>query len=309
MNNLNAIYVLWTRPKQNENKIILEDYEILTMAISSLTYRNLNKSQTTLYTDKNGYDLLSKQGLLFCWTSINTVYLEEFSKRVSPDVEKLYSAGKAYILSLIQPPYIYIDNDAIIYENININRNFDIAYAHFEIQTKDKHSYYLNKDEFILPTSYSFNKAFNFGLKQWPNTSVLVLNSAAFQQIYKDELERFFKYFKLQSLEQKLAFTLLIDQRFFHLIADSNKFKEFSLLPGSWNIDEYNYTTSNETKFKLKNYIHLWDQKKIISKSKTLKLIFMKDLFLRMKGFITTNDLHLFKESDFYKKQLTKILD
>ena len=100
------------RTKENGDKVVMDDYEVLTLVNSSLYWKK-NVGPTKLYTDKKGLELL--QGLidLGVWDEVDSETLEEWYGDKNINHRQFFAASKVYALSKEQTPFCSIDIDLL----------------------------------------------------------------------------------------------------------------------------------------------------------------------------------------------------
>ena len=112
---MKAFHSLWTKPRLGS---VLEDYELLTLALSALKWREKN-GDITLVTDTPGLEYIKASGFLPCWTEVLTA-LDEIPCEINP--LRFWAAGKIYALSCFNAPIVSIDNDFIVWESLELEK-------------------------------------------------------------------------------------------------------------------------------------------------------------------------------------------
>lgn len=295
-----GIHIMWTRPKREKNAPFFRDYELLILAYSAIAFKTYNKSKLIMYTDTPGLKYFEEKDLLWLWDEVNTEVLDEFEKGITFSAVTFQNAGKSEVLAKCEVPFVYLDNDAVVYEEFKKESfDHDIAYAHFEsINFKTHREYYIPYDEYMIPEGYSFNKDYCWETSNLPNSSVLILTSQKLQDDYRKVLYEYLDNNQGAVPEKyRLAHYLLIDQRFFGLIANLKGYSEFSLVPGLWHVDEKKWVFDNERKENADDYItryhHLWFRKVIYDKFPLLQKKYTQGI---------TNDLKDYLNPDLFSK-------
>ena len=112
---MNAFHSLWSKPRNGGE---LEDYELLTLALSALKWREKN-GEITLVTDTPGLEFLKASGFLPCWTEVSAS-LDQIPRGIDP--ERFWAAGKIYALSGFKAPVVSIDTDFIVWESLELEK-------------------------------------------------------------------------------------------------------------------------------------------------------------------------------------------
>ncbi len=153
---MKAFHSLWTKPR---NGVGLEDYELLTLALSALKWREKN-GDITLVTDTPGLAFIKASGFLPCWTEVNT-NLDQIPDGIDP--VRFWAAGKIYALSGFKAPVVSIDTDFIVWEGLELFKTSSrLCAIHSETLSPDV---YPDSPEFTV-----FDDGFNW--------EVLPLNAA-----------------------------------------------------------------------------------------------------------------------------------
>lgn len=110
---MEAFHSLWTKPR---NAPELNEYELLTLALSALKWREKN-GNITLVTDTPGLRILKASGFLPCWTKVTTA-LDEIPDGIDP--VRFWAAGKIYALRGFEAPVVSIDTDFIVWDSLEL---------------------------------------------------------------------------------------------------------------------------------------------------------------------------------------------
>ncbi|MBQ7975303.1 MAG: hypothetical protein IJ300_06410 [Clostridia bacterium] len=163
---MEAFHSLWTKPRAGEG---LEDYELLTLALSALKWREKNGA-ITLVTDTPGLEYIWSSGYLPCWSRA-VINLDTIPAEIDP--LRFWAAGKIYALKSFEAPVVSIDTDFIVWESLNLERSGSrLCAIHSETLTPE-----------VYPDSGDFT-VFDDGF----NWEVLPLN-AAFLYFGDEELK------------------------------------------------------------------------------------------------------------------------
>ncbi|MBP3360317.1 MAG: hypothetical protein J6N52_05650 [Clostridia bacterium] len=112
---MNAFHSLWTKPAHGKSP---EEFEILTMVLSALKWREKN-GKITMVTDSDGARLLEQRGLCTVWDDIKTT-LDDIPDYADPD--RFWAAGKIYALRGFDAPVVSIDTDFIVWEPLELEK-------------------------------------------------------------------------------------------------------------------------------------------------------------------------------------------
>lgn len=315
-----GVHIMWTRPKLARGQKVMEDYEITLLAASALAYRKATRQPVKLFTDSAGLEFYGKQhNILWAWDEVDTQTLDRFDREcVNFPPNSYENAGKMHILYSHALPFLYIDNDAILYEEIPEDlKKLDLVYGHREIppdisqlaiKTKGLLSY-PDKSEYAVPPGYQFNPQFDWQNSPVMNTCLLYFNHAKLQAEFRSELERFlFGNTAAKSEMYKIAQYLFLDQRLLGLILKAGNYTHSSFLSVKWDMTVSDFfPDENRGPYKsVKNFHHLWLSKRFMGKSRVsqedyiqglirhLSRLDLKDEFKRLaqsSPFAVFNDL------------------
>ena len=110
---MEAFHSLWTKPRKDYG---IEEYELLTLALSALKWREKN-GNITLVTDTPGLEFFKASGFLSCWTKATTA-LDEIPEGIDP--VRFWAAGKIYALRSFEAPVVSVDTDFIVWEKLDL---------------------------------------------------------------------------------------------------------------------------------------------------------------------------------------------
>lgn len=108
-----AFHSFWTKPLA---EVKLEDYQIMTMVLSALKWREKN-GEITLVTDTCGAQYIKDKHLENVWDKIITD-LDNIPAEINP--ETFWAAGKIYALRSFKAPVVSMDTDFIVWESMEL---------------------------------------------------------------------------------------------------------------------------------------------------------------------------------------------
>ena len=190
---LKAIHVNWTKPFFHKNDLRghafntikakeeyeLLDYQYLYTILSILNWKRLY-GYIKLYTDKVGEEYYKKIGILDLYDEVDTEFLDGIK---CDDPAQFWTSGKIHAICNEIPPFVFLDNDFILYEKIDtlIQQN-EMIISNWEI---GRGKYYFTENEFNstinhykLPEDYSIKSLV-------PNTSFLFFKNDKVLSEYK----------------------------------------------------------------------------------------------------------------------------
>ena len=261
-----AFHTLWTKPVTSSgNRFEMNDAEMLTMIVSALMWRKYNGS-IKLYTDKEGYDFVSKNNLLELWDNgIDTVILENNNYPIEPQV--FWAAGKLIALEDYQTPCVMLDTDLIVMKPIaNLLEESVITVLHPEALEPNV---YLSPDLLKKPTGFTFPDYYNWGVLP-ANTAFVYIRDEKFKRFYIEESKRFM--FRNNEMPAEMVSQMVFaEQRMLAMCAD-----HFGLPVNHLLIEPF--SLSNQL------VIHLWGFKESLRKSNNLQTLFAKQLLAKVIG-------------------------
>ena len=296
-----AIHIMWSAPKLKKNLPIFEDFELLTLVLSALLYRKYN-NEITFYTDLPTYNLLLENDLCWAWNEINYNVLEDSVSKNS-GYSGIENFAKIWLQGELKPPFLYIDNDAIIAEKLPKSfKDQDFCFAHYEKSESSYTRWYPKVSTYPLRKEYIDTFKFDEENSEIFNTALFYFGSVDLQQIYKNEYESFLKSLTTKDLKSAEFLYLFLDQRLMGLI--SNKFPEFKVkpfIPYQWNMDKGVMEKLNLNGEFLQKFHHTWGGKKVLSKSLALKNDYCKKLINEYQRFLKPEDLERILKNPLFK--------
>ena len=131
---MRAVHTIWTKPstykvkkkwfqestdsiyttRSVDKKYFMKDFELLTLVASALFYKKFS-GKIDLYTDNTGYEYFKEQKILDFYDDVNVDVLNNFDT-IRPDI--YWAAGKVKVIQSQVKPFLSLDTDAIIYDNV-----------------------------------------------------------------------------------------------------------------------------------------------------------------------------------------------
>lgn len=177
-----AFHSFWSKPNRirNGGSVALPDYELLTLILSALKWRQLN-GPIRMITDSEGAEFFECSGFGSLWDASVTAELDRISPALDPF--RFWAAGKLEALRRVQAPCVMLDADMVLWENVNAHLTHSVVAAHLEPLLP---SVYPEPSEaFVLSPDYSFPAEWDFSLPA-ANTAFLYIPSEAFKKSYLD---------------------------------------------------------------------------------------------------------------------------
>lgn len=250
---MKAFHTLWTKPKGTEH---IEEFEFLTMVLSALKWQQKN-GEIYLVTDSLGEKFIKSRGAESCWNGIITT-LDNIPDRISP--KTFWAAGKIFALDSFKAPVVSIDNDFIVWENLNLeNYRPKLSVIHKEELNP---FVYPNKD-FLK----EFDKGYDWTVKP---------SNTAFVYYGDEELKETYKNLSLEVMstlksDDTLVPMVFAEQRLLSMIANKMGMRvdTFSTLKYLQNGD--------------RRFTHLWGYKEKLKNNPPMKEEFTKRLQNKIK--------------------------
>lgn len=210
---MNAIHILWTKPfyAGGGTAFYMEDFDILTAALSSLKWRQHNGS-ISMVTDTFGAEYLKKTGLDCLWDEV-FVGLDGITK-VNPRM--FWAAGKLYALAQQNAPCVMLDTDFIVWYGIQFDSIKEkIGVIHTEELYPDV---YPPTEYFKTENGYEINPDFDRSVKPC-NTAFLYVNDSEFLKYYTKNAIEFME--NAADCEDNLTYMVFAEQRVLSMCAEA----------------------------------------------------------------------------------------
>lgn len=177
---MRAVHSFWSAPNRcrNGGEIEIPDYELLTMMLSALKWRQLN-GPVIMVTDSAGADFLERAGLLNLWSEPIDTALDGIDPTTDPF--RFWAAGKLYALSRVDAPCVMLDTDMVVWQALSERLTDAAVAAHRE--ALEPGIYPDPATAFVLAEDYAFPASWDFTLSA-ANTAFLYLPDNALKDDY-----------------------------------------------------------------------------------------------------------------------------
>ena len=246
---MKAFHAFWSVPNRlrGGGEIVFPDYELLTMMLSALKWRQKNGS-IRMVTDSAGAAFFERAGLDGLWDGGLDTSLDGFGAPL--DARVFWAAGKLEALRRTGAPCVMLDTDLILWEDIGARCADGVTAAHREELLPEV--YPDPRTAFSLDPGYSFPPEWDFSLPA-ANTAFLYLPDDALRRDYVDEAFRFMAALRGRGVDPTAAMCFA-EQRILPMCAAAKGFAVHSLLRERA-LDGQSFAT------------HLWGYKRVLSES------------------------------------------
>ncbi len=179
---MKAFHSFWSAPNRARHGgvIVFPDYELLTMMLSALKWREHN-GEIIMVTDSAGAAFFRQAGLERLWSAPIDTRLDGMEPALDP--LRFWAAGKLWALRGERAPCVMLDTDMIVWEPLGSRLADGIAVAHREALSP---AVYPDPcAAFSLAEDYAFPPAWDFSLPA-ANTAFLYLPEDGFKTRYTD---------------------------------------------------------------------------------------------------------------------------
>ena len=179
---MRAFHSFWSAPNRARHggKVAIPDYELLTMMLSALKWREKN-GEIVMVTDSVGAAFLKRAGLGRLWSAPIDTRLDRIDPAFDP--LRFWAAGKLWALRGEASPCVMLDSDMIVWEPLGNRLGGAVVAAHRE--ALHPAVYPDPRAAFSLAQGYAFPSAWDFTLPA-ANTAFLYLPDAGFKTRYTD---------------------------------------------------------------------------------------------------------------------------
>lgn len=186
---MKAFHAFWSAPNRarNSGRVAMADYELLTMMLSALKWREKN-GPIRMVSDRAGAAYLERAGLGALWSEPIDTSLDGLDGTLDPAL--FWAAGKLEALRRSEAPCVMLDTDMIVWENVDALLGGSAVAAHREALSPDV--YPDPGAVFALAPGYAFPQEWDFSLPA-ANTAFLYLPDNELRQTYTDEAFRFMR--------------------------------------------------------------------------------------------------------------------
>ena len=166
----------------------MEDFEIMVMIMSALSWRRYN-GKIKLYADDVFAKFVYDNNLDFLWDNgIDIKILSEPKENINRNI--FWAASKMDVINEMEINEVHMDIDFAAWGEMSsfLQKDFDVIVSHFE----GVHEFdcYIHKDELVPPKDYVFNKNLDW---EFPaiNTSFLMFKNKEAKDIFCKECIRY----------------------------------------------------------------------------------------------------------------------
>ena len=237
---MKALHAVWSEPAFADKPYVMEDFELLTMVLSALTWIRYN-GEIKIVADKKVLDYLANENLLSIWNG--GIELLSIDKIFSPST--FWAAGKIYALKQQIEPVAVIDIDFIVWNSLDKKLLYakDIVTAHKE----EFNAVYPPENYFNMDENYSF-KGLSWKVNPY-NTAFLYIHDMIFKDYYVAQAINFMRHCKEN--KNDVCSMVFAEQRLLSMCAEQ------------WNLDIgvlMDYMKLN----KQKSFTHIWGYKQVL---------------------------------------------
>lgn len=191
----------------------MPDYELLTMMLSALKWRQWNGT-IQMVTDSAGAAFFRRAGLLELWSEPVSTALDG----LEIDPFRFWAAGKLRALRGMDAPCVMLDTDLIVWADIQPLLTDAAVAAHREALNPDV--YPDPADAFVLAADYAFPALWDFSLPA-ANTAFLYLPSDKLKNDYVDAAFAFMRALRNDAIDPTVSMCFA-EQRILPMCAASH---------------------------------------------------------------------------------------
>ena len=233
------------------------------MIVSALMWQKHNGS-IKLYTDKAGYEFISRNNLLDLWDSgINTDILENTNYPINPTV--FWAAGKLIALEASATPCVMLDTDLIVLKSLTgLLHDSVLTALHPESLEPNV---YLSPELLKKAVGFTFPDNYNWDVSP-ANTAFLFIRDLEFRQFYVDESKKFM-FHNDEMPAEMVSQMVFAEQRLLSICAD------YAKIPLNFLLSEP-FSSANS------QIIHLWGFKELMRKSEAIQKMYAQQLYVKI---------------------------
>lgn len=210
---MKAFHAFWSAPRRARNAPA--DYELLTMMLSALKWREKN-GEIAMLTDRAGAAFLESAGLASLWSTPPEAVLDGLDAFLDP--VRFWAAGKLEALRLTAAPCVMLDTDLIVWQDVRARLGGSVVAAHPEPLSPE--IYPAPESVFTLDEGYAFPPEWDFSLPA-ANTAFLYMPDDTLRLSYVGEAFRFMR--ALRDTSANTAVTMCFaEQRILPMCARAN---------------------------------------------------------------------------------------
>lgn len=242
---MRAFHSFWSAPNRARHggAVALADYELLTMLLSALKWREKN-GEIAMVTDSAGAEYFRRAGLERLWSAGIDTRLDRVDPALDP--VRFWAAGKLWALRDESAPCVMLDADMIVWEPLDCRLGGAVVAAHRE--ALHPAVYPDPRAAFSLAEGYAFPSAWDFTLPA-ANTAFLYLPDEGFKARYTDAALAFMR--ALQNDVEPVVSMCFAEQRILPMVAKAEGMALETLLREGA-LDEQGFVT------------HLWGHKRAL---------------------------------------------
>ena len=183
---MNAVHSFKTI--KSDNAFYMEDFEVMIMIMSALSWRRLN-GKIKLYADDEFAKYVYDNNLDFLWDNgIDLKILSEPRENINRKI--FWAASKMDVINDMKENEVHMDIDFVAWEKMDdvLNGDFDLIVSHFEDVNEFK--CYIDKEILVPPKDYVFNKNFDWNFPAI-NTSFIMFKNKTAKDIFCKECIRY----------------------------------------------------------------------------------------------------------------------
>ena len=261
---MRAFHSFWSAPNRGRNggSIVFPDYELLTLMLSALKWRQLNRP-IKMVTDSAGAAFFARMGLNELWDEPPDTSLDGIDPVL--DSLRFWAAGKLHALRRMPAPCVMLDTDMILWENIEDRLSDAVVAAHRE----ELHPavYPDPAEAFVLAEGYAFPKEWDFTLPA-ANTAFLYLPEDGLKEYYVNSAFDFMRALRNPEIDPTVSMCFA-EQRILPMCAAAQGVELRTLLD-QYALDDQRFVT------------HLWGHKNELAASPERRVKYCLGCVLRI---------------------------
>jgi len=196
---MRAFHSYWSAPNRGRHggEIVIPDYELLTMMLSALKWRQLN-GPIQMVTDSAGAAFFERAGLTGLWPI--SAALDDLDGTTDPF--RFWAAGKLRALRTMDAPCVMLDTDMIVWSDVSPSLTNAAVAAHRE--PLDPVVYPNPAAAFTLAENYAFPPEWDFSLPA-ANTAFLYLPAGPLKDDYVDAAFAFMRALRNDAIDPTVS--------------------------------------------------------------------------------------------------------
>jgi len=227
---------LWVLENIDQDRAYYSKFNMLCLFSSVKLYKKYHPIHTTkLYCDPMTYKFIGDLNVLHLWDEV-----VEFKFDLPINKKVFWASSKLHILSQIKEPVVIIDNDSLVYSNLDKYLTDNVVVSNLE----DGKGYYpLSYDPYIRKLSYK---------QRWKadavNVSFLYLPDPKFTKLYSElSIEIMKEFTKIGAPDSR--FLIFAEQLLLRHLLDENKIEYKSLISTSWDCQKWDWGKNHSKGF------------------------------------------------------------